>query len=203
MIKWIFFDLGSTLIDESECDEFRLCQLLLEPGAPDREVLEKSMHAFARQNRQPYKETAKKYGLKTAKWPVHLEKLYPGVSEVLSRLGKKYRLGIIANQIPGTRERLCKYGICQYFDVVAASGDLGTAKPESAIFEWALREAGCKPEEAVMVGDRLDNDIEPAGKLGVHTVWVRQGSCAEGNPERIALPPDHIITKIEEICDIF
>ena len=26
-----------------------------------------------------------------------------------------------------------------------------------------------------MVGDRLDNDIAPAKKLGMKTVWVRQG----------------------------
>ena len=28
MIKWIFFDLGSTLIDESECAEYRTQELL-------------------------------------------------------------------------------------------------------------------------------------------------------------------------------
>ena len=34
MIKWIFFDLGSTLIDESECAEYRTQELLKQPNAP-------------------------------------------------------------------------------------------------------------------------------------------------------------------------
>ncbi len=38
MIKWIFFDLGSTLIDESECVEYRTQELLKQPNAPKRDV---------------------------------------------------------------------------------------------------------------------------------------------------------------------
>lgn len=26
-----------------------------------------------------------------------------------------------------------------------------------------------------MVGDRIDNDIVPAKKMGMHTIWVKQG----------------------------
>ncbi len=26
-----------------------------------------------------------------------------------------------------------------------------------------------------MIGDRLDNDIIPAKKLGMHTIWIRTG----------------------------
>ena len=33
----------------------------------------------------------------------------------------------------------------------------------------------CLPENAVMIGDRIDNDIEPANRLGMRTIWVRQG----------------------------
>ena len=29
-----------------------------------------------------------------------------------------------------------------------------------------------------MIGDRLDNDILPAKKLGIKTIWVRQGVVA-------------------------
>lgn len=35
--------------------------------------------------------------------------------------------------------------------------------------------SGCWPENAVMVGDRIDNDIVPAKKMGMHTIWVKQG----------------------------
>ena len=59
--------------------------------------------------------------------------------------------------------------------MIAASADLGLAKPHKGIFEKALELAGCEAHESVMVGDRLDNDIIPAKKLGMKTVWIRMG----------------------------
>ena len=47
MIKRLFFDLGSTLIDESECAEYRTRELLRQRGAPCREVLERRMAELA------------------------------------------------------------------------------------------------------------------------------------------------------------
>lgn len=75
MISWIFFDLGSTLIDESECIEYRIKELLKQPNAPDRETLERRMIELASQNRLPYKDAAAEFGLETAKWPKNLEKM--------------------------------------------------------------------------------------------------------------------------------
>ena len=203
MIKWLFFDLGSTLIDETDCDEFRLRQLLRQPGAPERKVIEQAMREFSAQNRPAYKETVKKFGLEAAKWPTHLEKLYPGVPEMLAKLRNSYMLGIIANQSVGTEQRMADFGIRQYFDVVISSAELGVAKPDPAIFLAALRAAECPAHQAAMIGDRLDNDIQPAGKLGMFTVWVRQGSGAAGTPALMEKPPDRIVLKIDEISGIF
>ena len=88
MIKWLFFDLGSTLIDESECEEYRFSELLKQDNAPAKEILEKRMRENARMNRLPYKDTANDFGLKTIKWPVHLEKMYDEVPDVLEPLAK-------------------------------------------------------------------------------------------------------------------
>ena len=68
-IKWLFFDLGSTLIDESDCAEYRTQELLKQPNAPTRDVLEKRMIELSMQNRLPYKDAAKEFGLETLKWP--------------------------------------------------------------------------------------------------------------------------------------
>lgn len=43
------------------------------------------------------------------------------------------------------------------------------------IFEIALARSGCRTENAVMVGDWIDNDIVPAKKMGMRTIWVKQG----------------------------
>lgn len=89
MIKRLFFDLGSTLIDESECAEYRTRELLRQRGAPCREVLERRMAELAAQNRLPYKDAAMEFGLETVKWPRHLEKVYNGVPRLLEVLSKK------------------------------------------------------------------------------------------------------------------
>lgn len=201
MIQWLFFDLGSTLIDESECAEYRIQELLRQPNAPNRETLEHRMLELAAQNRLPYKDAAKEFGLETIKWPKHLEKMYEGVPELLEKLVDKYHLGIIANQSMGTEQRLVKYGIRQYFDVIMSSAEVGMSKPDLEIFRTALDKAKCLPADAYMIGDRLDNDIEPAARIGMHTMWVKQGSFAYGNLDLIQHQPEHIVDSIMDILE--
>lgn len=201
MIKWLFFDLGSTLIDERECTEYRTQELLKQKNSPGRDVLEAHMKMYAAMNRLPYKDTAKEFGLETVKWPKHLESLYDKVPSILEQLRKKYQMGIIANQSLGTENRLIKFGIRHFFDVVIASAEAGIEKPDPAIFQMALRDACCNPEEAYMIGDRLDNDIAPAAQIGMHTIWVRQGAFADGNIALIGHEPDVIVDDIENILE--
>ena len=198
-IKWIFFDLGSTLIDESDCVEYRIQELLKQPNAPSRETLERRMIELAFQNRLPYKDAAAEFGLETVKWPKHLEKMYEGVQELLEKLIARYRLGIIANQSMGTEQRLVNYGIRQYFDIILSSAEAGMSKPDLKIFETALDRAECIPKNAYMIGDRLDNDIEPAAQLGMHTIWVKQASFAYGNLNLIRHKPDQIVDSVTDV----
>ncbi len=51
----------------------------------------------------------------------------------------------------------------------------GIEKPNSEIFLRALARAGCSAEEACMIGDRPDNDIAPAKRLGMKTIRITQG----------------------------
>lgn len=202
MINWVFFDLGSTLVDEEECEKFRISHLLAQPGAPGREVQQRYWADWLTKNQAPYRSFAEKYGLQTCPWPSELEKLYEGVPQILQSLHKKYKLGIIANQNFGTTERLAGFGIRQYFDVIAASAEVGTAKPDPAIFMHALRMADCTPDQAVMIGDRLDNDIAPAARLGMGTIWVRQGQHACSNVCLLPRKPDAIAERIASVLDI-
>jgi FMN phosphatase YigB (HAD superfamily) len=103
------------------------------------------------------------------------EFLYPEAESVLKRLSERYHLGIIANQPLGTKERLYEYGIGQYFSLVLSSAEEGLEKPNRALFLRALSLSGCEAADAVMVGDRPDNDIVPAKALGMKTVRITQG----------------------------
>ncbi len=202
-IKWIFFDLGNTLIDEGDCIEYRVAETLNQPGAPSKEEFYKQMEYFASVNMLSYKDTVKKFGLESVRWVKELEKLYPESREVLQSLHGRYKLGIIANQSAGTEERLVQFGIRDYFDVVVASAEAGVAKPDRRIFELALSQAGCSANEACMVGDRLDNDIAPAAEMGMSTVWVRKSWFGRGNPDLASFKPNFTVDSISEVTEIF
>lgn len=174
-VKWIFFDVGSTLMDETEAYNHRVREMIagtdITFSAFDSKRIE-----LAKQGVDGNTEAINHFGLKKTPWHWEDEKPFEDAVETLKALvDRGYHLGIIANQVPGTAQRLDAWGLLKYFDVVAASAELGVAKPDPLIFKKALELAGCQPCVSVMVGDRLDNDIRPAKELGMRTGWIRKG----------------------------
>nr|VFK42013.1 MAG: haloacid dehalogenase superfamily, subfamily IA, variant 3 with third motif having DD or ED/haloacid dehalogenase superfamily, subfamily IA, variant 1 with third motif having Dx(3-4)D or Dx(3-4)E [Candidatus Kentron sp. TC] len=52
------------------------------------------------------------------------------------------------------------------------SFEVGLAKPDTALYETALAALSLLPQETIMVGDTYANDMAPAMALGMKTVWV-------------------------------
>ena len=69
-----------------------------------------------------------------------------------------------------------------FISLCLSSEEEGVEKPNRAIFELALSRAGCTASHAVMIGDRLDNDIRPAKLLGWRTIRVTQGFARFQSP---------------------
>ncbi len=95
-----------------------------------------------------------------------------------------------------------KYGILKHIDLIIASAEEGVSKPSKKIFEIALERACCSPENAIMIGDRIDNDIIPAKAMGMHTIWIKQGLHHHWKIASQTEMPDFTITKLIEICNI-
>lgn len=203
MITHLFFDIGSTLVDETECVEARIREVLKQDGAPPREVFEEKIAEFAVNSLQPVKDAALFFGLVAPPWDSSLERVYPDAAEVLEKLSKKYSLGIIANQSLGGEKRLEERGLRRFFDTVTLSAETGYSKPDPAIFRIALESAGCRPENAAMIGDRFDNDIPPAARLGMTTVRVIRGMFAKYYVIKNGSPPDYTIGELCELTKIF
>ena len=175
MVKWIFFDVGSTLVDETEAYDHRVREMITGTSITFKEFDDVRI-ALAGQGLDGNSAAIKHFGLAKTPWHSEDEVPYSDAHSTLAALiDKGYRLGIIANQKLGTTERLESWGLLQYFDVIAASAEIGYAKPDKEIFEKAFELAGCTAAESVMVGDRLDNDIIPAKAIGMKTVWVKNG----------------------------
>jgi HAD superfamily hydrolase (TIGR01549 family) len=112
-------------------------------------------------------------------WEYPPEALQPDVRQALPVLAERWRLGVLANQRAWIREVMARDGIEQYFDLWAVSEEVGAEKPDPAIFEYALSHAGVPPARCAMVGDRLDNDVEPARRNGMTGVWLLRGEAPD------------------------
>jgi HAD superfamily hydrolase (TIGR01549 family) len=199
--KWIFFDIGSTLVDENIAYRNRIERTIANTDISYDEFYQK-MVEISKHNQNAYNKAIDEYDLKKAPWNSDDEYVYPESEEVLRELSERYHVGIIANQNLGSEERLEKLGLLRYIDLVIASAEEGVAKPDLRIFQIALERANCKPEEAVMVGDRLDNDIIPANKIGITTVWIKQGFASFVNLKAKVEQPDYTISDLSELTSV-
>ncbi len=200
-IKWLFFDIGSTLVDESKCYESRYLKAIENTDITYDELLDKVI-AFSRQNRNGDHPAIEYFGLKLPEWDNDLEYLSDDTSFVLSELSKKYNIGIIANQSLGTKQRLEKWGILNYIDLVVASAEEGVAKPNPDIFRIALSKAQCDAQSAVMIGDRIDNDIVPAKAVGMRTIWIKQGFAQYQKAKNDFEKADFTVNELTQILKI-
>ena len=203
----IFFDLGFTLIDESFAVQARVERtaerLRGTPQACSLEEFTAMMRRAARENAHPYASVMERLGVAWREpFPKELERPYPGAKPLLESLRGRFRLGVIANQSEGTQRRLREWGLAHYFDVIVSSAEEGLEKPDPRIFHLALERAGCAPEQAIMVGDRLDNDIVPAKRLGMKTIWIRQGWGGVPEPKSVEETPDIQVCDLEKLRKI-
>lgn len=93
------------------------------------------------------------------------DKPYDEALTAVPLLARKFRLGIIANQMPDARERLANIGLLPYFKVLALPDKVRISEPDLRLFRLALREAACSSGETTMVGDRVMIDVAPAKSL--------------------------------------
>lgn len=200
-IKWIFFDVGSTLVDESKAYEERM-KAVAKTANVSYEYVYRTALAFYKENKKGDLETMKLLHVKKPKWRHEREMLYCETKECLRTLSEKYKIGVIANQSPGTEKRLKEFGILQYINLVIASAEEGVAKPDKRIFEIALNRAACKPQQAVMAGDRIDNDIVPAKALGMKTIWIKQGFGRYWRKTTEHEQADYEVDNLSEILEI-
>jgi 4-nitrophenyl phosphatase len=82
-----------------------------------------------------------------------------------------------------------------------ASGRVATVigKPYPAMFEAALRQLGTKAHETLMVGDRLNTDIEGAHLAGLQTAMVLTGVNTRADAAIYPTPPDAIFEDLPDL----
>jgi len=216
-VRWLFFDIGETLVDESKpirdvMEQFKQAAGLIGYTFSLENVEQLMLYYYSQLCEHPMREVMTKLVPSEAdrveirlsmKYQKALEEPFPEAEHVLKHLAESYQLGIIANQNAGTVERLERYGLLNYFSIICSSAEEGLSKPDPAFFELALGRANCEAAHAVMIGDRLDNDVMPAKQLGMQTVWIRQGFARDQASSSALLAPDSIINELKELLHIF
>ena len=94
----------------------------------------------------------------------------PGTREALCRIGQRYRLAVISNADGKIAAVLERCGIADCFASITDSGIVGCEKPDSAIFEAALRSMDAQAEESLYVGDVYSVDYLGATRAGMQAM---------------------------------
>lgn len=71
-------------------------------------------------------------------------------------------------------------------------------KPSRRIFQLALERLQVSAQHAVFVGDRVDNDIKGAARVGMRTVLLLHGDRAPARTAR----PDYTVRRLGEVTGI-
>ena len=215
--RWLFFDLGNTLISEERAWERRIQRLVSSLERYGRRRAIEEVRAALREASEEFAPRlitraiekliddleCRKSILAEARYDKELESPYEGAEQTLRALSSRYRIGVIANQPAGTEERLRKWGLMSFISICLSSTEVGLEKPDPAIFQLALSQSGCEPEQAVMIGDRLDNDIRPARLLGWKTIRIAQGFARFQSPRDGLDEADITLANVKLVVPVF
>lgn len=100
--------------------------------------------------------------------------LYPDVRPALTKLREMgVWVGIVGNQTVRSGKILRSLDLPT--DFIATSDDWGIEKPSPEFFAKVVEVAPGAADQIIYVGDRIDNDVAPAKKVGMRTAYLQRG----------------------------
>ena len=94
------------------------------------------------------------------------------IHNLVNWVAEHYRFGLITNIMSGLVSSMINKGLLPKlpYDVIVDSSEVGTIKPEVAIYKLAAQMAKVEPNEILLIDDGRTNLIA-AEKLGWHVLW--------------------------------
>ncbi|MES2519557.1 MAG: YjjG family noncanonical pyrimidine nucleotidase [Bacteroidota bacterium] len=125
--------------------------------------------------------------------------LLPNAKNTLEYLFPKYPLHIITNGFDEIQSVKMNAGqITHFFKEVVTSQNSGYKKPDSRIFEYALKKVGAVAQECLMIGDSFQSDIVGATRAGIDAVFFNP----DQRPQEISIKPKYEIQDLAELKGI-
>lgn len=123
-----------------------------------------------------------------------------GVIETLNALYGKVKMGIITNGFTELQQkRLDNTQTSHFFDIVVISEQIGAAKPDRQVFDYAFALMDeFDRTKVLMVGDTLASDILGGNNSGIDTCWLNTLNLKN----ETNIKPTYEINTINQIIDI-
>jgi len=123
--------------------------------------------------------------------------LLPGALTLLEFLSSRTQLGIITNGFTELQKiRLKKLKVAHHFSLLVISEEVGVAKPDNAIFNYAFKQMEqVNKSQIIMVGDNIHSDIQGGINAGIDTCWLNATNSEK--PENIT--PHFQIAQLSEL----
>ncbi|NUW42893.1 HAD family hydrolase [Nonomuraea rhodomycinica] len=193
MIKAVVFDVGETLVDETRiwsrwADRLGVSRFVMMGALGGMAALDRS-HREAFELVRPGIDIDAELAAWERDEPDSLrnhfdaDDLYPDVRDALAALRAAGLQVIIAGNQPA-RAYDALVAMELPADSVHTSEGWGVSKPDPGFFAKVAAVAGREPGEILYVGDRLDNDVLPAGRAGMRTALLRRGPWGYLHAER-------------------
>jgi len=98
--------------------------------------------------------------------------LFADAVDVLKYLQSRYTLHLITNGFAEVQWiKIENSGLKPFFEHIIVSEEVGTQKPDKAIFEIAMERAKTNAAESIMIGDNYNTDIVGARNAGMDQIF--------------------------------
>jgi HAD superfamily hydrolase (TIGR01509 family) len=179
-LRAVVFDVGETLFDETGIWE----RAADRAGQPPFTLMGVLGGLAARG--EHHDRVWEVLGVERASSMFRSDEFYPDALPCLAELRSRGLLVGAAGNTPEVVEAMLR----EHVDVVGSGARWGVEKPAAEFFDRVVEEAGFEAEEIAHVGDRVDNDVNPALAAGMVAVHVRRGPWGhlhEPPPEAIGV----------------
>lgn len=125
--------------------------------------------------------------------------LLPGVRPLLEMWAQAFHMFLVTAGYEKTQKRKVELlNIAHFFsDIIYA--DINNPQAKYQAFSQIYQQLGGKRREYMVIGDRINNEILAGNRLGMTTVWIRRGECAQIVPQVPEEEPDY---RIDHVCEL-